>query len=95
MCFKPLEYVAKKVVDELSKERPISNPTEVFKNLVDRNIKARKDDDSFEDHPWFRPHMLLCRGFEREVMGELWIRNLTNYDGGERKTLCPGGVVLR
>ena len=91
LCYKPLEYVAKKVVERARETGFTSNPTEVFKHLTDQDIKARKEDGSFEDHPWFRPHMLLCKGFEKEVMGELWIRNLTNYDGGERHTLCPKG----
>ena len=70
--------------------RSISNPTEVFGELNNQNIRARKDDDSYEDHPWFRDHEILCDGFKKEVMGQLWIRNLTQYDGGER-SLCPDG----
>lgn len=58
------------------------------------NIKAKKDDESFESKPWFRDHMLLSKGFEKEVMGELWIRNLTDYDGGERWNCGNGSFYI-
>ncbi len=60
------------------------------KYLNNYDIKAKKDDDSYEDYPWFRDHEILCDGFRKEVMGELWIRNLTGYSGGERER-CPEG----
>lgn len=92
LCYQPLGCVAKKVVEKARETRDTSDPTEIFESLVGQKIKPRKDDKNFEDDPWFMPHKLLCKGFEKEVMGKLWIRNLTDYPGGEReKDKSPEG----
>ena len=80
LCKTSLKDVVKKVKEESSfKGR---NPTEVF-----GNIGVIAEDES---EPWFQHHVDISQSFDKNRMGELWIRNLSNYDGGEKET-CPNG----
>ena len=85
---RPLKEVVQIVRDasiiENPRERP-KNATEVFKCLCDKNIKPK-----YETIPWFRPHKLLSERFHKELMGKIWIRNLSCFSGGERDK-CPEG----
>ena len=91
LCFKPLKDVVQRVMKRSRfSGKTILDPTDVFKSLNEQNIRSKNDDGSDANRPWFRDHEILCDGFKKEVMGQLWIRNLTQYEGGER-TLCPDG----
>ena len=88
LCHRPLKEVVQIVRDAGIVENPHKKPqnaTEVFKRLCDKNIKS-KDMAT----PWFRQHKLLSENFHEELMGKIWIRNLSCYRGGERDK-CPDG----
>ena len=70
----------KKVVKESSYNG--DDPTEVFKNIDVVTESSSK--------PWFERHVRISQCFDKDRMGELWIRNLSNYSGGEREE-CPTG----
>ena len=80
ICGVSLKEVVKKVVEESSYNG--SDPTEVFKNI---GVVAEN-----EDKAWFERHANISQCFDKNRMGELWIRNLSNYSGGERED-CPTG----
>lgn len=80
ICKVPLKAVVEKVIAESSYSG--HDPTKVFKNI---DVVAES-----EDKPWFEHHANISRGFDKDRMGELWIRNLSNYSGGEREE-CPTG----
>ncbi|MYA70599.1 hypothetical protein F4009_24230 [Candidatus Poribacteria bacterium] len=86
ICGVSLKEVVKKVVEESSYNG--SNPTEVFRNIDVVTESSNK--------PWFERHVSISQCFDKDRMGELWIRNLSDYVGrngkraGERKK-CPGG----
>ncbi len=83
LSYKNLKHVAQKVKEESGVEGQNPNPTEVFKNI---DIIPTGDET-----PWFKRHACLSQHFHKSVMGKIWIRNLTNYDGGERDC-CPQGT---
>ena len=80
ICRVPLKEVVKKVVKESSYNG--DDPTEVFKNIDVVTESSSK--------PWFERHVRISQCFDKDRMGELWIRNLSNYSGGEREE-CPTG----
>ena len=80
ICGLPLKEVVKKVVEEASYNG--SDPTEVFRNIDVVTESSNK--------PWFERHVRISECFDKDRMGELWIRNLSNYSGGEREN-CPTG----
>ena len=86
LCHKPLKYVLKKVMRDTN----YSDPNLVFENLLDITAKD-------EDYPWFLQHLRISRHFNKELMGRLWVRNLTDYEGGANeddkceKYKCPEG----
>lgn len=86
LCHKPLKDVVTAIVKKVGHTEGAYS---VFKMLDKMDIKAKKDDDSYESNPWFRPHMLISKGFEKEVMGELWIRNLAKHE--RKKDACSDG----
>ena len=75
-----LKEVVEKVIRESSfKEQ---DPTNIFKNI---GVVAEG-----EDKPWFEQHADMSQCFDKNRMGEIWIRNLSNYRGGEEEK-CPNG----
>ena len=86
ICGVSLKEVVKKVVEEASYDG--SDPTEVFRNIDVVTESSNK--------PWFERHVCISQCFDKDRMGELWIRNLSDYvdqNGkreGERKK-CPAG----
>ena len=92
LCFKPLKEVVQIVKDMsqgLKPDEKLRNATEVFKRLHDKDIKPID-----EDRSWFRKHMLLSENFHIELMGNLWIRNLANYPGGEKDKCSEGSFYI-
>ena len=80
ICRCTLKEVVGKVIEKSSFRG--HDPTNVFKNI---GVVAEG-----ENKPWFEHHACMSRCFERVRMGELWIRNLSDYSGGEKET-CPNG----
>lgn len=80
LCGVSLKDVVKKVKKESSYDG--QNPTDVFRGI---NVVAKD-----EDIPWFQRHVEISQDFDKGQMGELWIRNLSYYSGGEREK-CPNG----
>ena len=80
ICKITLKEVVEKVIGESSFKG--QDPTNIFKN-----IGAVAEGD---EKPWFEHHAHISQCFDKNRMGELWIRNLSNYDEGERET-CPNG----
>jgi hypothetical protein len=74
--FKPLQDVAKKVIERSGLDRQNLNPTEVFENI---DIIARYDKD-----PWFRKHLCISRPFHKSLMTPIWIRNLAAHERNQR-----------
>ena len=83
LCHKPLKQVVEKVIERSGLQVPYLDPTRVFQKV---RIIARG-----EDTPWFERHACLSQHLHKSLMGELWIRNLSKYDGGERHK-CPSGT---
>ncbi len=63
----------KEVVEEVRKKSSYDgdDPTEVFRNI---DVVAEG-----EDKPWFNRHANISQCFDKDQMGELWIRNLSDY----------------
>ena len=80
ICKVSLKEVVKNVIEESTYKG--SDPTEVFKS-IDVIVEN-------EHKPWFERHQHISQCFDKDQMGELWIRNLSDYDGGEKET-CPNG----
>ena len=80
ICRRTLKEVVGKVIEKSSFRG--HNPTNVFKNI---GVVAEG-----ENKPWFEHHACISRSFDRAQMGELWIRNLSDYSGDEKET-CPNG----
>ena len=80
ICGRTLKEVVGKVIEKSSFRG--HDPTNVFKNI---GVVAEG-----EDKPWFEHHTSISQCFDRAQMGELWIRNLSDYSGGENET-CPNG----
>ena len=81
LCFNPILKVAQKLVNEYNKahcrsakSHPV--PEKVFEYFNNQNIIAKTDGDKDEENSWFRRYWLLSKGFEKEIMGDLWIRNI-------------------
>ena len=86
ICGVSLKEVVKKVVEESSYNG--SDPTEVFRNIDVVTESSNK--------PWFERHVSISQCFDKNRMGELWIRNLSDYEDekGERageRIKCPPG----
>ena len=84
ICGISLKEVVKKVVKESSYNG--DDPTEIFKN-IDAVAEG-------ENEPWFKHHANISQDFEKDRMGELWIRNLSNYSGGEREKCLTGSFYV-
>ena len=80
LCKLPLKEVVEKVIEESSFK--LQDPTNVFKNI---DVVAEN-----EDKPWFDRHVCISQSFDKKRMGELWVRNLSDYGGGEKEK-CPNG----
>ena len=86
ICGVSLKKVMKKVVEESSYNG--SAPTEIFRNIDVVTESSNK--------PWFERHVSISQCFDKNRMGELWIRNLSCYPdrngklAGERQK-CPTG----
>lgn len=72
LCFKPLKYIAQRVIERSGLDGHILNPTEVFEKI---DIIARYDKE-----PWFKRHAHLSRHFRRNLMQPIWIRNLAPHE---------------
>lgn len=83
LSYKNLKYVAQKVIEEAGIVGRDPNPTEVFENI---DIIPTGDAT-----PWFKRHACLSQHFHKRVMGDIWIRNLTKFENGERDK-CPNGT---
>lgn len=84
LCGISLRDVIKKVRKESSYEG--QNPTDVF-----RDIDVVTKDNS---NPWFQRHVEISQDFDKNRMGELWVRNLSNYTGGEREKCSEGSFYV-
>jgi hypothetical protein len=86
ICGVSLKEVVKKVVEDSRYNG--SDPTEVFRNI---DVVTESSNKS-----WFERHVSISQCFDKDRMGELWIRNLSDYvdrngeRAGERKR-CPTG----
>lgn len=80
LCGRSLKTVVKKVKKESSYEG--QNPTDVFKGI---NVVSKDG-----GNPWFQRHVKISQDFDKKRMDKLWIRNLSDYPGGE-KDKCPSG----
>ena len=80
ICKVSLKEVVEKVIEESGFRG--HDPTNVFKNI---GVIAEG-----EDKPWFEHHACMSQCFDQSRMGELWIRNLSDYSRGE-KEMCPNG----
>lgn len=78
LCTKPLKEVVERIKERSGLKGQNQNPTKVFESL--RDIKARN-----EDVPWFQSHALLSKHFNKQLMDNLWIRNLTHWKGEHGK----------
>lgn len=83
LCQKPLKQVVKMVIERSGLQGPKLDPTCVFQNVP---VVARG-----EKTPWFERHVCLSQHLHKSLMDELWVRNLTKFDGGERDK-CPSGT---
>ena len=72
LCLKPLKHVVQKVIERSGLDGQSSNTTEVFENI---DIIAR-----YDEKPWFKQHECLSQHFRKNLMGEIWIRNLTPHE---------------
>lgn len=86
ICGISLKKAVKKVVGESSYNGSV--PTEVFRNIDVVTESSNK--------PWFERHVSISQCFDKNRMGELWIRNLSDYVGPDRKPAgernkCPTG----
>ena len=70
--FKPLNHVAKKVIERSGLDGQNLNPTKVFENI---GIIAR-----YDENPWFKKHARISRHFCKSSMTPIWIRNLAHYE---------------
>ena len=69
LCFKSLKHIVQKIIERSGLDGQNLNPQDVFENI---GIIARYDKE-----PWFKPHARLSRHFRKNLMGAIWIRNLT------------------
>lgn len=85
ICTSPLKEVVKRVREESSYDG--DDPAEVFRNI---GVVAEG-----EDKPWFDRHANISQCFDKDRMGEIWIRNLSCYHRGGilvgEKVECPTG----
>ncbi len=88
LCYSPIKEVAEKVIEASKVNRQhVPCPHKVFTNLPMRASTDREDGRK-EEHPWFSRHAKLCSGFNRELMGHIWIRNLSEAIPAENKEEC-------
>ena len=71
ICSAPLNEVTQMVIEESSYKG--GDPTLIFQG-IDREPQPGKG-------AWFGRHALLSQHFHRDLLGELWIRNLTQWTG--------------
>lgn len=72
LCAKALKNVVEMVIDKSSYKG--KDPTQIFQG-IDAKSKPGKGQ-------WFRRHTLISKRFNIELMGSLWIRNLTHWNDG-------------
>ncbi len=82
ICKTTLKDVVEKVINKSGIDRQKATPTQIFESI---DVSAIG-----EPHPWFYHHAEISRKFDKNKIGDLWIRNLSNYPGGEREN-CPNG----
>ena len=86
ICGVSLKRVVKKVIEESSYNG--NDPTEIFRNIDVVTESSSK--------PWFESHVRTSQCFDKDRMGDLWIRNLSDFVNrngkrvGERRE-CPTG----
>lgn len=80
ICYKPLNQVVKKVIEESGLVGNDLIPVKVF-DSIDIIVNGEKD-------PWFRRHAHLSLSFSKGLMDKLWVRNLAPH---ERKC-SPNGT---
>ena len=90
ICYKPLKEVAKKVIEQSGLEGQDRIPVKIFDSV---DITARNEKGVVEEKSWFKRHACLSLSFEKDLMDNLWIRNLAKscVDPRERKH-SPNGT---
>ena len=73
ICYKPLKEVAKKVIELSGLHGEDRTPVKVFDSI---DITARNEKGEIEEESWFKRHVCLSLSFEKDLMDNLWIRNL-------------------
>ena len=93
ICYKPLKEVAKKVIEQSALEGQDRMPVKVFDSI---DIIATDENGQVEKEPWFKRHACLSLCFNKNLMGELWIRNLAKscVDPCERKHSPKGTFYI-
>ena len=72
LCATPLKNVVEMVMEKSNYKG--EDPTQIFQG-IDAKSKPGKGQ-------WFRRHALISEHFTMELMGNLWIRNLTHWNDG-------------
>ena len=84
ICTKPLWFVVEKIIEE-SGLITATDPAEVFGEL--QGIRAKKNNGEWEENSWFKSHLQISKDFNKALMGDVWIRNLSK----EEKSECENG----
>ena len=89
ICTKPLWVVVEKIIEK-SGLISSTDPTEVLAEL--QGIKAKKKNGEWEENPWFRRHLQISKDFNKALMDNVWIRNLSENIKDSEKDKCPNGL---
>ena len=86
ICKTTLKDVIEKIINKSGIDRQNTTPTQIFESI---DVSAIG-----EPQPWFQSHAKISRFFDENKMGDLWVRNLSKYSGGERENCLNGSFYL-
>ena len=82
ICYNPLKKVAQKVIEQSGLQGQDRIPVKIFDSI---DIIAKDEKGQTEEESWFKRHARLSLCFDKNLMGELWIRNLVKSCVGARE----------
>ena len=90
ICYKPLKEVAEKVIEQSALEGQDRMPVRIFDSI---DITARNEKGEVEEEPFFKRHACLSLSFEKDLMDNLWIRNIAKSSIAPReRERSPNGT---
>ena len=90
ICYKPLKEIAKAVIELSGLRGEDRTPVKVFDSI---DIIATDENGQVGKEPWFKRHACLSLSFEKDLMDNLWIRNIAKSSIDPRERECsPNGT---